>query len=395
MKSLVEPLRELVQRLSTPVGVVLVSFLVSLTCVVAERVPSGLSDMAFIALCLGIGCILASIELFLQASQEQNEIRSRGSTIGTRLMWRHSFQFIGFYDASMVRQEIELREGGTPVGLDPVACVMEGIDTFGVTTAVDLIRRYYEDARFRETEIVPCYLVFRESPVVVISNDSEALSLDGLNGKRIAFYGRSDSTFREFSVLCKDADLEVEYVFLEDAETMKNPISPLIRQVADVRVGYAFNEGLLAERQGYAVRRIVEIFGKNLYSDVVCVRLSGLCTEKEKYLQIFRALKTGFLTWSDPTQVGERINRIARCKHWGTVKKSIPGEAENLGEVESLCRRLSSFVSVQQPDEYHSLIGRPEDWYEMEKIVMHCDRKEYTSMLQSNGLFELLSLKSR
>ena len=311
-------------------------------------------------------------------------------------MWTHQFQFCGFYHAkesfdhgSPRGHGIELLEGGTPRGLDPIACVMEGIDDFGVATALDLIRCYHENHRFEEFGIVPCLVIFRRSPVVIIAHQNNPISLADLEGAQVAFAGRSDSTFREFEFLAKDNKLAYTPIFLEENRKIVEPLSILRNGDKVYRIGYAFNEGLVSDPEGsFSIKYLFDLFSVQLYSDVLFTTHRFMRDRRQLCLDLSRKILEGYIKCSSTANTNT-------C--WHLIKEFCPDQYTQFGKAtkETGFRPFETAIPMLErcladPQHDGCLIGSAVDWERMDKLVVRTipGRADFLDYLKNKRLFD-------
>ena len=251
-------------------------------------------------LMMGVGFTL----LAAGVSKEGEFRKALRSTAGDRilrlrLMWTHQFQFIGIYRAEHLINEaqknlkpgvdppygLKVLEGGSPIGLDPRATVFNGLDDLGITSATALIRwylRHHSSERGPGT-LVPLLVIFQRSPACLIYRVQSALPKGGievehLTGKRFRFADPGDPATMEFLTLCKMRNVQ-NIQWDSSAGSEENPTDKLQDAgTADYRLGYSFNEGYRAAKNGdardeYDYAPLMRIFDqKDLYADVLFTR---------------------------------------------------------------------------------------------------------------------------
>lgn len=368
-------------------GMILVTAFLTMT-VLSQYVMPGIAFVfGWISFAFGLEC--------LWDIEDAEGLAAR--RISIRLMWKHQIQFCGFYRAQGKR--LELRPGGTPLGLDPISCVINGIDDFGVTTAVELIHRFHSDPSFIEKQIVPCLVVFRKSPVVVIAKREYPLSTDGLNGARIAFGGRSDSTYREFATLAARARVTYVPVFMEDVASLSDPLRVLANDGAEYRVGYAFNEALYGEIDEYNrfhSKFLGLICPSEMYADVLFTQYSNLkqlgVYDKTVFEMIHR-VRDGFAECvrNDHSGVWDILkhNCHEQCTYFEAAKRE-----RSIDLVSRSLEIMKDCLYGVDPNE--PLIGVKRIWQVMERDYLICRssppherEKQYWEFVEKKGLFEL------
>ncbi len=181
--------------------------------------------------------------------------------ISIRLEWVHQAQFAGFYVADkkgfyQARGiEVTINPGG--VDFPAVQMVASGSDDFGLEEGDRIL-----EAREKGVPIVAIATIYRKNPTLFFSLKNSGIT------KAKDFIGKKVGTFPDVQVLLSKM-LERAGVSENRVEIVpvKYDITPLLTGEIDVWPGYAINEPILAEEQGYEVNRIwPSDYGINSYS---------------------------------------------------------------------------------------------------------------------------------
>lgn len=385
-----EFLRDSLKRLHAVVALILIIPLL-LFVLVSVWVPMGfitLQQSLLLLVCaLGLVAIAVGLELLLERGSG-NDFVPGNASLSVRLMWSHQFQFCGFYHAtSLGGININLRRGGAPVYLDPIACVLEEIDSFGIATAVDLIRWYHQHADFRAAKIIPCLVIFPRSPVVLIAKKEREISREALGETRIAFFGRADSTYREYVYLEKKSGIDnTHHIFLEDEGSLEHPLQVLESSRADYRVGYAFNEGLESEITGrFHWRYLYAVFGQTLAADVLFTRYDYWTNNIDLCRGLVTKVREGYAACAqDSGLVCDLLKKFAEPQ-FRELDKKLKADSDVTHKLTSW---LASALERPSGSDEDLFIGNETLWNSMEGIA-GWPSGGYTKELKRFGLFTL------
>lgn len=364
--------------------IVLVSLTISL---LSTQAITFLQSLPLLVYASAFVFVAAGMELLLERGHE-GDFGPGSTPLSVRLMWNHQFQFCGFYHAKREGGiDVQLHRGGAPVNLDPIACVLAGFDSFGIATAINLIRSYHQQSDFRAARIIPCLVIFRRSPVVLIAKRDREITIEALRGTCVAFFGRADSTYREYVYLEKKAGItNTRHVFLEDEGSLEHPVQVLDSNNVDYRVGYAFNEGVEAEMTGdFHWRYHYKVFGQTLAADVLFTRHDYWKTNEDTCRALVTKVREGYAACADDSVlVLDLLKEFAKSQYdeisrWLTRGKDVTSSLSGL---------LSDALQVPPGAGEDLFIGNEDLWKNMEDIA-GWPSGEYTKELNRLGLFAL------
>lgn len=222
---------------------------------------------------------------------QPNEQSGELEKISIRLKWLHQAQFAGFYyadKAGYYKDEglnVTLNAGG--VDFPAVQMVAGGSDHFGVTGADQILL-----AREKGIPIVALAVIYRKSPFVLFSLQESGIDTpQELVGKKVGVKlgGNEELTYR---ALLKNAG--VDSTQLEEIP-VKYDITPLLTKQIDVWPGYAINEPITAEEQGYSVNLIwPSDYGVNLYGDTLFTTEEMIRTRPDVVRKVVKATIKGW-----------------------------------------------------------------------------------------------------
>lgn len=183
-----------------------------------------------------------------------------------RLKWVNQAQFAGFYAAKEkgyykdAGLDVDIRPGGSD--FPAVQMVTSGSEDFGVTGADQVLL-----SRAQGAEIVAVSVIYRQTPFSIMTlKKSGITSMKDLVGKKVAVKlgGNEELTYR---LMLKEAGVSAKLV---EEVPVKYDISPLLSGQVAAFPGYAINETLAAEEQGYPVNEIKPSdYNINLYADTL------------------------------------------------------------------------------------------------------------------------------
>lgn len=211
-----------------------------------------------------IAIIIVAIISIIWFVQHQHNKQTESEKVSIRLQWVHQAQFAGYYyadKAGYYKNEdinVTLMPGGINAAAIPL--VASGSDQFGVTGADQIIL-----AREKGIPVVAIATIYRKSPFVLFSlKDSNITTPKQFIGKKIGFLLGSEPVYR---TLLKNAGVNSRE--LEEVPVTYD-ITPFLTKKIDVMPGYAINEVITAEEQGYTLNLIwPSDYGINFYADTL------------------------------------------------------------------------------------------------------------------------------
>lgn len=206
---------------------------------------------------IAVAIIVASIVISQRAQEQAGDLEQ----VSIRLEWLHQAQFAGFYvaDRKGFYRDHNLDVTINPGGIDfpAVQMVASGSDDFGLEEGERIL-----GARGKEVPVVALATLYRKNPTLFFSlKNSGITKAEEFVGKKV---GTVPDTRLLLSKMLERAGVNESAVKIIPVEY---DITPLLTGEIDVWPGYAINEPLLAEEQGYEVNRIwPSDYGINAYS---------------------------------------------------------------------------------------------------------------------------------
>ena len=211
---------------------------------------------------LAVGAIVA----FKHKSNKQPNNTKVNDKVSIRLKWLDQSQFAGFYYADKAGYyknqgiDVTLHAGGSD--FPAVQMVASNSDQFGVTGADQILL-----AREQGIPVVAVAVIYRKTPFVLFSLKNSGIdTMQKMVGKKIGVKlgGNEELTYRAMVSSAKVNPKSLQEI------PVKFDISPLLTKQVDVYPGYAINEPIAAEEQGYPVNIISPSdYGVNLYADTL------------------------------------------------------------------------------------------------------------------------------
>lgn len=241
----------------------------------------------FVPILIIIAIVVIGAIWIAQLNKDTGELEK----ISIRLKWLNQAQFAGFYyavKAGYYKDEgldVTLNAGG--VDFPAVQMVAGGSDHFGITGADQILL-----AREKGIPIVALAVIYRKSPFVLF-----ALKESGIDtpqefvGKKVGVKlgGNEELTYR---ALLKNAGVNSKQ--LEEIP-VKFDITSLLTKQIDVWPGYAINEPITAEEQGYPVNLIwPSDYGVNLYADTLFTTEEMIKTKPDVVRKVVEATIKGW-----------------------------------------------------------------------------------------------------
>lgn len=213
--------------------------------------------VAPILLILAVAAVGAILYFQQNSPQKAGELEK----VSVRLEWLHQAQFAGFYVAE---KKGFYKDRGLDVTINPggmdfpaVQMVASGSDDFGLEEGNRIL-----EAQEKEVPIVALAAIYRKNPTLFFSlADSGIAKAEDFAGKKVGVWPDVRILLSKMLERAGVKESDVEIVPVE------YDITPLLTGKIDVWPGYAINEPLLAEEQGYEVNRIwPSSYGINSYS---------------------------------------------------------------------------------------------------------------------------------
>lgn len=235
---------------------------------------------------LGVPCCLRADE---RVAPEQRERPAGSERVVLQLLWRHQFQFAGYY---MAQEKGYYREAGfdvvfkeKAVGLSTVEQVLSGQADFGVCST-SLLADY-----LRGMPVVVLAAVLQHSPIVVVATKRSGVrSVKDLVGKRVMM--ADDTLSFEMSAM-----LTSQAISIGQFETIPHDqtADALIEGRADACVGYITDEPYALQKAGVPyVAFNPRDYGADFYGDFLFTSQLRARTQPERVLAFREASMRGW-----------------------------------------------------------------------------------------------------
>lgn len=237
--------------------------------------------------------------------------RSNGTAtvapIQVRLKWLHQAQFAGFYVAKergfYDREGLAVTLNAGGVDFPAIQLVAAGGEQFGVTGADQLLL-----AREKGAPVVALAAIYRRSPMVFFSLEKSGIRTPkDFEGKRVGVKlgGNEELTYR---AMIRKAGIDAKKI---TEIPVKYDMTPLFNGQVDVWPGYAINEVIVAQEQGFKVNVIQPAdYGVDLYADTLFTTEEMLRDHPDMVEKFVRATSEGWQYAVDHPQ--EAVNDTLR-----------------------------------------------------------------------------------
>jgi ABC-type nitrate/sulfonate/bicarbonate transport system substrate-binding protein len=189
--------------------------------------------------------------LLLAACGATSQAASEPASVTLQLDWVNQADYAGYYiaqqDKYYEQENLTVTINPTDFKVTPIDHVLSGEAQFGVTGAIDLLA-----ARAEGKPVVAVAAVYRRDPNLFLSLVEQNIKTpQDFIGKRVGVFPTQEFSYRLLLSLAKIDPSQVNYVPITEFT-----VRPLVEGEVDVLSGYATNEPLVAQEQGYKVNLI-------------------------------------------------------------------------------------------------------------------------------------------
>ncbi|MEH6577324.1 MAG: ABC transporter substrate-binding protein [Amphritea sp.] len=205
-------------------------------------------------------CICLWLSLLATAS-----IADEQQSISLQLLWKHQFQFAGYY---MAQQKGFFRDAGLDVTIleytaeqDQVDVVINQHSEFAVGRSTILAQRA------NGADIVALFAAFQNSPLMLLSKASSEITHPGeLQGQRIMMTQDAERQVEVLAMLMQAGVTENDFI----RQSHSFNVQSLVDNSTDAMASYLSNEPFQLDQQGieYSILHPRD-FGFNMYSDIL------------------------------------------------------------------------------------------------------------------------------
>lgn len=281
---------------------------------------------------ISIVLITGSVWFFIS----QNKHSDKNEKISIRLKWLHQAQFAGFYYADKAGY---YKESGLNVTLNPggvdfpaIQMVAGGSDQFGISGGDQLLL-----AREKGIPVVAVATIYRKIPVVFFSlKESGITKPQQFIGKKVGVKLGTDIE-QIYQAMLNNTGVDRNKI---KEIPVKYDLTPLLTKQIDVWPGYAINEPLTVEEQGYTINIIYPgDYKVNLYADTLFTTEDMIKNKPEIVRKVVRATLKGWeQAIKNPDQAvaytlqySDKLNRKHETKMMNTSIPFIKPDSRPLG----------------------------------------------------------------
>lgn len=239
---------------------------------------------------LGI-IILILIAAAIYWTTYNNNKNQNTEKVSIRLKWLDQAQFAGFYYADKEGYyqknglDVKLNAGG--VDFPAIQMVASNSDQFGITSMNKILL-----AREKGIPVVALAAVYRKSPFVLFTlKDSGITTPQQFIGKKVGVpFGDSEELV--YRAILNNANIDSKK--LEEVP-VKFDITPFLTKKIDVWLGYATNEAITVEEEGYSVNLIwPSDYNINIYDDIFFTTEDMIKNKPDVVRKVVRATIKGW-----------------------------------------------------------------------------------------------------
>lgn len=208
---------------------------------------------------------LSFIFLISPAAAAKPTTQSQDSTVSLQLLWKHQFQFAGYYVA---REKGFYREAGLDVeirefdnGIDLVGDVLNGKSDFAVGRSSLLINKAAGD------DIVALFATYQKSPLMLLSRaDSDIEKPSDLKDRRIMLTTDAKEVAEIKAMMLQAGLREGDYIHQDHSFNLQD----LIDDTTEAMGSYISNEPFQLQQQGikYNILHPAD-YGFDMYADIL------------------------------------------------------------------------------------------------------------------------------
>lgn len=192
-------------------------------------------------------------------------LASAQDTINVRLLWKHQFQFAGYYMAKekgfYAEEGLDVRLQEFDFGLDLVDEVIQGRSQFGIARTSLLIDRN------AGADVVALFAAYQQSPLMLLTRkDSNILLSSDLQNKQVMITDDAKKVGEIIAMLLQAGITASNFIQQEHSYNVQD----LIDGKTDAMAAYVSNEPFQLEQQGIEFNVIhPKDYGFDMYSDIL------------------------------------------------------------------------------------------------------------------------------
>ncbi len=192
-------------------------------------------------------------------------LASAQDTINVRLLWKHQFQFAGYYMAKekgfYAEEGLDVRLQEFDFGLDLVDEVIQGRSQFGIARTSLLIDKN------AGADVVALFAAYQQSPLMLLTRkDSNILLSSDLQNKQVMITDDAKRVGEIIAMLLQAGITASNFIQQEHSYNVQD----LIDGKTDAMASYVSNEPFLLEQQGIEFNVIhPKDYGFDMYSDIL------------------------------------------------------------------------------------------------------------------------------
>jgi len=192
-------------------------------------------------------------------------LASAQDTINVRLLWKHQFQFAGYYMAKekgfYAEEGLDVRLQEFDFGLDLVDEVIQGRSQFGIARTSLLIDKN------AGADVVALFAAYQQSPLMLLTRkDSNILLSSDLQNKQVMITDDAKRVGEIIAMLLQAGITASNFIQQEHSYNVQD----LIDGKTDAMASYVSNEPFQLEQQGIEFNVIhPKDYGFDMYSDIL------------------------------------------------------------------------------------------------------------------------------
>ncbi|WP_067981828.1 ABC transporter substrate-binding protein [Neptuniibacter pectenicola] len=192
-------------------------------------------------------------------------LASAQDTINVRLLWKHQFQFAGYYMAKekgfYAEEGLDVRLQEFDFGLDLVDEVIQGRSQFGIARTSLLIDKN------AGADVVALFAAYQQSPLMLLTRkDSNILLSSDLQNKQVMITDDAKKVGEIIAMLLQAGITASNFIQQEHSYNVQD----LIDGKTDAMASYVSNEPFQLEQQGIEFNIIhPKDYGFDMYSDIL------------------------------------------------------------------------------------------------------------------------------
>ena len=242
-------------------------------------------------------------------------LASAQDTINVRLLWKHQFQFAGYYMAKekgfYAEEGLDVRLQEFDFGLDLVDEVIQGRSQFGIARTSLLIDKN------AGADVVALFAAYQQSPLMLLTRkDSNILLSSDLQNKHVMITDDAKKVGEIIAMLLQAGITASNFIQQEHSYNVQD----LIDGKTDAMASYISNEPFQLEQQGIEFNVIhPKDYGFDMYSDILFTSREYVEQNPDVTDRFYRASIRGWL------YAFEHIEETAEIilNHYNSQNKSL------------------------------------------------------------------------